>query len=206
MKLEIKSFLYFFHTCFKIKLSCNLVYDFGFMTIRSSQRVINALQFVWVMLVMEMFPFSRRITKYIVFHISSWSFVYDCIFMNSRSSSRFINVLLILVRVLLRILEICCVWNIHFTIYLQSNVNALFLELLHEFRNVDVTFSFVVACKRGCFRWLNPDNIYRNSFEYEKDNENNKVFGIKIRSPGIYRIYAQVGINGPEQGWGSTKI
>ncbi|XP_062567513.1 uncharacterized protein LOC134229743 [Saccostrea cucullata] len=49
----------------------------------------------------------------------------------------------------------------------------------------------------GCLRWDNPLEEFRDSFNFIKDGYNLPV-AIKITSPGIYNVYAQLAISGPE--------
>ncbi|XP_056004861.1 uncharacterized protein LOC125657908 isoform X2 [Ostrea edulis] len=50
---------------------------------------------------------------------------------------------------------------------------------------------------RGCIRWDSPLAEFQYSFNYIKDG-NNMPVAIKIRSPGMYTVYAQLAISGPD--------
>lgn len=64
-------------------------------------------------------------------------------------------------------------------------------------------FFFKEICRNGkhCLRWSNPESIYSRTFDYLKDNAYDMPVAIKVRSPGIYFVYAQVAVNGPLQGY-----
>ncbi|XP_061194519.1 uncharacterized protein LOC133202679 [Saccostrea echinata] len=49
----------------------------------------------------------------------------------------------------------------------------------------------------GCLRWDNPLEEFKDSFTFIKDG-NNMPVAIKITSPGIYYVYAQLAISGPD--------
>ncbi|XP_061194275.1 uncharacterized protein LOC133202463 [Saccostrea echinata] len=55
--------------------------------------------------------------------------------------------------------------------------------------------------RKHCFRWSDPESIYSSTFDYIRDNAYNMPVAIKVRSPGIYLVYAQVAVNGPERGY-----
>lgn len=59
------------------------------------------------------------------------------------------------------------------------------------------------GCRDGkhCLRWSNPESIYSRTFDYPRDNAYDMPVAIKVRSPGIYFVYAQVAVNGPRQGF-----
>lgn len=61
----------------------------------------------------------------------------------------------------------------------------------------------IEICRNGkhCLRWSNPESIYSRTFDYLKDNAYDMPVAIKVRSPGIYFVYAQVAVNGPLQGY-----
>lgn len=70
-------------------------------------------------------------------------------------------------------------------------------DILHApVNNIDV-------CRGGkrCLRWSNPESTYSRTFDYPRDNAYDMPVAIKVRSPGIYFVYAQVAVNGPQQGY-----
>lgn len=70
-------------------------------------------------------------------------------------------------------------------------------DILHApVNNIDV-------CRGGkhCLRWSNPESTYSRTFDYPRDNAYDMPVAIKVRSPGIYFVYGQVAVNGPQQGY-----
>lgn len=69
-------------------------------------------------------------------------------------------------------------------------------------------FFFKDVCRGGkhCLRWSNPESTYSRTFDYPRDNAYDMPVAIKVRSPGIYFVYAQVAVNGPQQGYIHLKM
>lgn len=50
---------------------------------------------------------------------------------------------------------------------------------------------------KPCLRWDTPNAEFQHMFDYVKDGYNKPV-AIKVLSPGIYTVYAQLAISGPD--------
>lgn len=48
-----------------------------------------------------------------------------------------------------------------------------------------------------CMRWDTPNAEFQYMFDYVKDGYNKPV-AIKVLSPGLYTVYAQLAISGPD--------